>query len=153
MGQASFAQSEQEAIDKDVWYNFMQAYQDKNASLFNQIHTDDVLRVIADNNMILIGQEYKDRNLEVFNRWNSQQVKQKIEFSFLSRSQKRNWAYEIGIFKLTRYNGGQSQSYYGKFNVTLQKTGGIWKIKIDSDTNEEGSIGEEAFQKGQVLQY
>ncbi len=143
--------SEEEAINKDVWYNFMQAYQDLDASLFNQIHTDKVLRVIADADRMLIGQEYKDQNLEVFNRWNAQKIKQKIEFSFHKRVQKKNWAYEIGIYKLTRYRGGQSQSFYGKFNVTLKKESGVWKIHIDSDTSENDTIGEEDFLKGSIL--
>lgn len=144
---------EREQINKDVWYNFMQAYYELDASLFNQIHTEDVLRVVSDNGQMLIGQEYKDKNLEVFNRWNSQSINQTVEFSFLNRAQKDNWAYEIGIYKLTRKNGSRSQSYYGKFNVTLQKVGGIWKIRIDSDTSENGTIGEEDFQKGEILSY
>lgn len=151
--QLAFGQSEQEAINKDVWLNFMQAYENKNASLFNQIHTDDVLRVISDRNTMYIGQEYKDRNLETFNRWNERKIKQKIEFSFLSRSQKEDWAYEVGIFKLTRSNGTQSQSYYGKFNVTLKRISGIWKIFIDSDTNEKGALNEDSFQEGELLKY
>ncbi|MCE7991311.1 MAG: nuclear transport factor 2 family protein [Roseivirga sp.] len=153
IGQLVYAQSEQEAINKDVWLNFMEAYENKDASLFNQIHTDDVLRISPDRNTIHIGQEYKDRNLETFNRWNDRKVKQKIEFSFLSRSQKRDWAYEVGIFKLTRHSGTQSQSYYGKFHVTLKKVSGIWKIFIDSDTNENNSISETDFQQGEPLNY
>ena len=152
--QPVFAQNEAtEAINKDVWYNFMQAYQDLDASLFNQIHTNDVLRVPADQGEMLIGQEYKDKNLETFNRWNAQKIKQKIEFSFYNRIQKGDWAYEIGIFKLTRYNGRESNSYYGKFNVTLKRISGIWKIYIDSDTNEGRSINEAHFRKGDILKY
>jgi len=151
--QAQSDSLEQVQINKDVWYNFMQAYDQLDASLFNQIHTDDVLRVAADNGTMYIGQEYKDKNLEVFNRWNSQRIDQKIEFSFLSRSQKGNWAHEIGIYKLTRKRGGQSKSYYGKFNVTLQKIDSIWKIRIDSDTSENGTIDITDFEKGQILDY
>lgn len=149
----AFAQGEEEAINKDVWYNFMQAYQDKNASLFNEIHTDDVIRVSPDSNTLLIGREYKDKNIENFNQWNSARFSQKIEFSFISRSHKREWAYETGIFKLTRSQAGQSKSYYGKFNVTLKKTAGLWKIFIDADTNEKGTISEEDFQEGDILKY
>ena len=75
--------SEEEQINRDVWYNFMQAYQDLDAMLFNQIHTDDVLRIAVDGDKIFMGKEYKDRNLEVFNNWNTQRIKQKIEFSSL----------------------------------------------------------------------
>ena len=148
----SFAQeTTQDDINRDVWYNFMQAYQDLDASLFNQIHTDDVIRVVVDQNVMFVGHEYKDRNLENFNRWNANNIKQKIEFSFYSRTSKNGLAYETGIFKLTRYQGFQSKSYYGKFNVTLKKIAGVWKIYIDADTNEEGTIGEDDFLKGDEL--
>ena len=145
--------NEQEAINKDVWFNFMQAYQDLDASLFNQIHSNDVLRVMVDNDEILIGQDYKDVNLELFNGWNATNLKQKIEFSFTSRVQQKDWAYEVGIFKLTRFNNGIPRSFYGKFHVTLKKEFGTWKIFIDSDTNEKGTIGQEHFEKGTKLQF
>lgn len=145
---------ERAQINQEVWYNFIQAYQQLDASLFNQIHTDDVIRVIADQETILLGGEYKDRNLEVFNRWNSQRLKQTISFSFLSRSVKGDWAYEIGIYKLTRFNrSGTKQDYYGKFNCTLQKVNGTWKIKIDADTSENGMISEEDFGQGDILNH
>ena len=144
--------SEEEQINRDVWYN-MQAYQDLDAMLFNQIHTDDVLRIAVDGDKIFMGKEYKDRNLEVFNNWNTQRIKQKIEFSFISRIQKGNYAYEIGIYKLTRQKGFKLNSHYGKFNVALEKVGGIWKIKMDSDTNQKGAIGEEDFISANILNY
>lgn len=146
-----FAQSELEKVNHDVWYNFMQAYQDLDASLFNQIHTDDVLRVSLDNENLLIGQEYKDLNLENFNSWNQAGVKQKIEFSFHNRVHKNGWGYETGIYKLTRYYAGQSRSKYGKFNVTLKKVNGFWKIKVDADTNEGRTLNESHFQNGNIL--
>ena len=61
--------------------------------------------------------------------------------------------YEIGIYKLTRYNGATPTSYYSKFNVTLKKVSGIWKIHSDSDTNEENTISEEDFLKGSIIKY
>ncbi len=145
--------TEQDHINKDVWYNFMQAYQDLDAMLFNQIHTDDVLRVAVDGDKIYVGKEYKDRNLEVFNNWNAQRINQVIEFSFISRVQKGDYAYEIGIYKLTRKKGFRSDSYYGKFNVTLQKINGVWKIKMDSDTSEGDTINEDDFNAGSILNY
>lgn len=147
----AYSQNQIEAINKDVWFNFMQAYQDLDASLFNQIHTDDVLRIPEESGNMMIGQEYKDANLENFNRWNLAQVKQRIQFSFISRIQKGNWAYETGIYKLIRYTDSGSQSYYGKFHVTLKKISGVWKIFIDSDSSDGGTIGEEDFNRGKIL--
>lgn len=148
----AFAQSEQEKINRDVWYNFMQAYQDLNASLFNHIHTDDVLRIPIDQNQILIGREYKDSNLNMFNLWNEHKIKQRIQFSFINRIQKGDWAYEVGVYKLTRYNAYGAEHMYGKFNVTLKRVNGVWKIYIDADTSEGTSVEESDFQKARILQ-
>lgn len=145
--------AEQEQINKDVWYNFMQAYQDLDASLFNQIHTDDVLRTVNDGGRMYIGREYKDKNLEVFNNWNAQRINQKIEFSFISRVQKGEFAYEIGIYKLTRKRGTNSSSAYGKFHVILKKEDGIWRIMSDADSSENGTISETDFTKGTILKF
>lgn len=145
--------SEREAINRDVWFNFMQAYQDLNASLFNQIHTDDVLRVSVDRDEILEGRAYKDANLSTFNRWNRQKVRQQIDFSFTSRVQKGGWAHEAGVYKLTRFKAGGNQVYFGKFNVTLKKVDGVWKIYLDSDTNEGQTVNEDDFLKGDILIY
>ncbi|WP_323757838.1 hypothetical protein [Roseivirga sp.] len=148
----TFAQSEQVKINKDVWYNFMQAYQDLNASLFNHIHTDDVLRIPIDQNKILVGREYKDSNLNMFNLWNEHKIKQRIQFSFTSRIQKGDWAYETGIYKLTRYSGFNPEHLYGKFNVTLKRMNGIWKIYMDADTSEDATVNESDFLKARILQ-
>ena len=145
------AQSEQDKINRDVWYNFMQAYQDLNASLFNQIHTEDVLRVPVDQNQILVGREYKDANLLMFNQWNQLKVKQGIKFRFTNRIQKGNWAYETGIYKLTRYSGYETEHLYGKFNVTLKRVDGRWKIFMDADTSEGATIGESDFREAEPL--
>ncbi len=148
----TFAQSEQDKINKDVWYNFMQAYQDLNASLFNYIHTDDVLRIPIDQNQILVGREYKDSNLNMFNLWNERKIKQRIQFGFTNRIQKGDWAYETGIYRLTRYNGYTPEHHYGKFNVTLKKVNGTWKIYIDADTSEKATVSESDFLKTKALQ-
>ena len=131
----------------------MQAYQDLDASLFNKIHTDDVIRTVVDADQMYIGKEYKDKNLEVFNKWNAQRINQKIEFSFISRAQKDNYAFETGIYKLTRKKGFRSESYFGKFNVILRKENDVWKIMSDSDTSESNTIGEDDFANGEVLDY
>tara|TARA_A100000171_G_scaffold21689_1_gene20194 strand:+ start:1873 stop:2364 length:492 start_codon:yes stop_codon:yes gene_type:complete len=148
---STFAQSEQEKINRDVWYNFMQAYQDLNASLFNYIHTDDVLRIPIDQNQILVGREYKDSNLNMFNLWNEHKIKQRIQFSFTNRIQKGDWAYETGIYRLTRYAGLKSEHLYGKFSVTLKRVDGTWKIYMDVDTSEDATVNEDDFLKAKIL--
>jgi len=140
-----FAQSEQAKINKDVWYNFMQACQDLNASLFNQIHTEDVIRVPVDQKQILVGREYKDANIDMFNQWNQMRIQQRIQFSFTSRIQKGDLAYETGFYKLTRYNGYETEQLYLRFNVTLKRVNGIWKIFMNADTSKEATISESDF--------
>jgi ketosteroid isomerase-like protein len=53
---------------------------------------------------------------------------------------------EVGIYK-TSYllPNGQTQSFFGRFHVVLRKETGIWKILVDMDSTEGGTVGEKDF--------
>jgi ketosteroid isomerase-like protein len=55
-------------------------------------------------------------------------------------------AIDVGIYK-TSYilSDGSTQSYYGKFLAVLRKENDIWKILVDTDSSEGGTIDEKSF--------
>jgi hypothetical protein len=64
-----------------------------------------------------------------------------------------NQAYEVGIYKTTSIDEkGQSHSGYGKFHVVHRKENGVWKILVDSDSSEGGTIGEKEFLAAKQMQ-
>lgn len=80
------------------------------------------------------------------------QIKHTFELRFTERISSGNLAYEVGYFKNeSTIPSGEKRSSYGKFHVTLRKEIGHWKILVDSDSNEGGTITEEMFQAASPL--
>ena len=139
-------------INKDVWFPFIETYSNFDADGFMSIHSEDVIRVNRDGKSIRIGDEYSESMHKNSKRNIERQTKRTIEFSFLERIVRKDVAFEVGYYKVTRQVPEKpAQIFYGKFQVLLKKLDGKWKIYLDSDTSNDGKIGEENFQNGEVL--
>jgi hypothetical protein len=46
---------------------------------------------------------------------------------------------------------GITKTFYGKFLVILRKENGTWKILVDTDSSEGGTVNEEAFLAAQPI--
>jgi ketosteroid isomerase-like protein len=98
-------------------------------------------------------EQYKKQNEEGDKRSTQQKTKRTIELRFLERMANESQAFEVGIYKTTVINAqGESRSFYGKFHVVLRKENGTWKILVDSDSSEGGTIGEKDFAAAQPLE-
>ena len=140
-------------IDQQVWQPFIKAYATQDGKLFNSIHDDNVLR--ASPGGILLGKEYKDRNLKSFARGKKMGISMIFEFKFINRQAKGNVAYEVVLYygKLKTKNG--TRKWFGEFHVVLKKINGRWQIVQDRDTNLiSGKRIDEAYYqktKGEVV--
>ena len=47
---------------------------------------------------------------------------------------------------------GEKRESFGKFHVVLRKEGGTWKILVDSDSNEGGTITADLFMAAKALE-
>lgn len=147
------SQNIQSEINQQVWETFIKAYSTNDADLFNSIHSDDVLRV--NSRGIRTGEEYKTSMSNYLNGMKEKGQDMTIEFSFEQRIHKKDIAYEVGTYKLTRLNSDGSQEYFGRFHVVLKKINGVWKIVQDYDTPEVlgQSIDKEAFDMGKEMSH
>ena len=76
-----------------------------------------------------------------------------FELRFLERISNGTQAFEVGYFKNEDIKpNGEKQAYYGKFQVALRKENGIWKILVDSDSNQEEVITEKDFLAAKSLE-
>ena len=147
------AQSVSEQIDRDVWHPFVESFGGFDDDKFISIHTDDVVRVSRDGESMLVGSQYAESIRNTFAEGRERGTVRRIEFSFIDRLSKDDRAYEVGYYRVTSASGGQEYVGYGKFHVVLKKVDGVWKIAVDSDTNDGGAILEEDFMSGAMLQY
>ncbi|MEL6559261.1 MAG: nuclear transport factor 2 family protein [Bacteroidota bacterium] len=141
------------AIEKEVnqqlWQNFKTAFETRNATLFNSLHTDDVMRITP--NGIRVGKQYKDRVSGNYARTDAPE--RKIDFWIEHRIYTGDNGYEVGYFRIISTIDGKSNEYFGRFSVTLRKVNGKWLIAQDWDTDQINGkkITATDFEKGTIL--
>jgi ketosteroid isomerase-like protein len=153
----AFAQQDQTDINNQVWKPFTKAIMAQDASLFMAVHSADVVRVEIDAKEIQNFTDYKAALEKGWPGWKESMAKNgskyTFELRFIERISNSRLAYETGYFKNESTNAkGEIKKYFGKFHVTLRKENGIWKILVDSDSNDGGAITEEMFLKAKPLE-
>lgn len=138
----------QQTINDQVWKPFIKAYNELNADAFMAVHTPDVLRIIRDNDKILMGDAYRQDTEQNMAGARQRGARRQIELRFTERFANGNYAYETGYYKVsTRYEENEHYDFYGKFHVVLRKDNDRWKIMLDSDTaqSQDGPVTAEEF--------
>jgi ketosteroid isomerase-like protein len=126
-------QADQKSIEQEVntqvWKPFKQAIAQRDSKKFNELHTDDILRI---SKSITIGAAYKESNRKHYALKSS--TKQIIDFRFEQRVYAGNIGYEVGYYsvKISRQNGEKREAY-SRFHIVLKKVEGRWKIAQDWD--------------------
>ena len=141
-------QETQKEIDEQVWRPFIQAYNTFDAEAYNNLHTDDVIRSTPWG--LRIGEEYKKRNTEQFNKSKADGKKIEIDLRFEHRNASGDVAYDVGYYRVIY---GDGQTSFGRFHVVLKKIDGVWKIAQDWDTNKilDHEVSEEDFLKANPM--
>jgi ketosteroid isomerase-like protein len=137
-------------INRDIWTPFSVAYATNDASLYISLHAADFIRASGGKwagvrNLTEYGNSVRRnfaRNIENGNR-------AQIDFTFFERVAGPETASERGIYRSSSINKeGIKQDFYGKFHVFHRKVNGLWKIAVDYDSDEDGSISEADFRAG-----
>jgi len=136
-------------INEQVWNPFTETYGNNDPEGFLSIHSHDLLRVPRDSRRISDYAEYYSRMKAWFNNEKSAGRTRSISFRFIERFHNNRNASEVGIFKvLSNVGTDDEKEFFGKFHVLLLNENGVWKILMDSDSSEGGTIGAEDFEKG-----
>lgn len=140
------AQDLQKEINEQVWKPFIEHFNNRNAEGFLAVHSKDVVRAPRDSKMIFGWDEYLKQQTEGDKRGAACGRKHSLELRFTERIADKALAMDVGIYKTTSTDGqGQSRSGCGRFHVVLRKENGVWKILVDTDSSEGGTIGEKEF--------
>lgn len=126
-------------IDEQVWKPFKTTYAAYDMGSYNELHTDDVLRITSSG--IRRGESWKKGNIEWQNQRDRSNQQRTIEFSFEHRLNLDDIAYHVGFYKVVGKNQkGVWNTSFGRFHVMLKKIDGTWKIAKDWDTDMIGGI-------------
>ena len=150
----AFSQSSPTVIQKDVneqvWTIFKSSYESRDWQTFNDVHTDDIMRVSKWG--IKLGEMYKNSNMTSFQKSTD---KRTIDFSFENRVYKGDVGYEVGFYRIQYFeNESHNTTHYARFHVLLKKVAGRWKIAQDWDTSSisDVPITAENFKKANFLE-
>jgi ketosteroid isomerase-like protein len=140
------AQSSPASINEQVWKPFIKTFNEHDTEGFMNLHSKDLVRSARDGNSVINWDQYYSNGKKSAERERTSNRKRNIELRFLERIAGEDRAVEVGIYK-TSYllPDGSAQNYYGKFLVVLRKENGTWKILVDTDSSEGGTINEKSF--------
>ncbi len=126
--------SVQQIINQQIWQVFQESYQAYDYQKFNDLHSDQMIRI--NSKEIRTAAAYKQKNKDWFVRAKAEGYQQRIEFRFEKRIATGDRAYETGYYKIDAQKpDGTSSTHFARFHVALQKEAGIWKIIEDWDSN------------------
>ena len=140
-------------INKDIWEPFSQAYASGDADLYLSLHSPDFIRASRSGEHTTDLHGYSQGVLRSFNRNAIRGGRTTIDFRFFERFASDITASERGIYKYTYYPlNGEPVSGYGQFHVVSRKENGKWKIFMDYDSDEGGTIDAADFDAGWAVQ-
>jgi ketosteroid isomerase-like protein len=136
----------QKAINDQVWKPFVKNFNTGNTDGFMAVHSKDLIRVPRDAKKLSDFGQYK-KQIE-----SSGKSKRTIELRFIERIATDSKASEAGIYKTTIVTPqSETKTFYAKFLVILRKENGTWKILVDTDSSEGGTVNEAAFLAAQPI--
>lgn len=146
------AQSPQIEINQQVWKPFIQSFNENDTEGFMAVHSKDAVRSPRDGKVVWNWEEYKKQHATGDQQDKLANQKRTLELRFSERIASQDLAVEVGVYKTTyQVADGKTQSFFGRFHVVLRKESGVWKILVDTDSTEGGTIGEKEFLAAQPL--
>jgi hypothetical protein len=146
-------QAQQKEINDQVWRPFIDSFNSFDTDKFMALHSQEVVRSPRDSKSVLNWEQYDKQQKQGDTRSQADQRKRSIELRFTERIANNEQAIDVGIYKTTNINSkGESRSFYGRFHVVLRKEKGIWKILVDTDSSENGTIDEADFNSALPLE-
>jgi len=147
------AQQFKDEINAQVWRPFIQSFNDHDTKAFMSIHSKDVVRSPRDAKLVWNYDEYYKNQENGDKRELASGSKRQLELRFTERIANNGMAVEVGVYKTTMTrNDGTTHSFYGRFHVVMRKENGIWKILVDTDSSESGTIDEQDFMAAQPME-
>ncbi|WP_027393632.1 DUF4440 domain-containing protein [Aquimarina latercula] len=142
----SYGQEEifHQKINQDMYGNFSEAFKNLDYSLFASIHSKEMIRISGSGGEIKKVQDYLNGYQK---RWkNPKTTISLISFRLLERITSDTLVSDRGIYRASYTNDkNETKFFYGKFHVLLRLENNTWKILIDYDSDEKGTINQQSY--------
>lgn len=145
-GAAAHAQNYQRDINEQVWKPFIKSFDNLDADAFLSLHSKDLVRSGRESNQVLNWNDYLNQQRAGDKRYKDEGTRRTIQLRFTERLANASQAIDVGIYQTSNIGkDGVSRSFYGRFHVVLRLENGTWKILVDTDSSEGGTMSEKDF--------
>jgi ketosteroid isomerase-like protein len=136
-------------INRDIWTPFANAYEAGDVEAYLRLHRPDFVRGEGNRKRVSNLEEYSRDMRAFFAAQKERGARFTVAFRFTERLARADMAHERGVFAFTLYaKQGPGRTSYGRFHTLARKDGEAWRLVVDYDSNEAGSIDEAAFLAG-----
>lgn len=133
-------------LERDIWTPFAAAFAAGRPDDYIALHSPSLVRAMGDARRIEPVERWMKGTQGMFRSFSERGTRVAIAFRFLERIANAEAASERGIFEFTMTDPqGAARTTYGKFHVISRKEEGRWRILVDYDSSEGGTIGRDSF--------
>jgi ketosteroid isomerase-like protein len=136
-------------VNRDIWHAFRRAYGACDASGFLAVHSPDLIRAGGPDKRVYGFDEYAAQTTQWFAGLAGRGERVGIDFRFVERVAAGDPSSERGIYRITATRAdGDRRVFYGRFHTFARNVDGRWRIAVDYDSDEGGTVDEAAFAAG-----
>jgi ketosteroid isomerase-like protein len=133
-------------IDAELWTPFARAYGRGDAEALLALHSRDLVRPLGDAKRVLGLAEYAAQTRQGMQQGAQRGITSRIGLRFTERMASPQAASERGVYEVVLTGpDGKSRTVYGRFHVISRKEDGRWKILVDYDSSEGGTVDEASY--------
>jgi ketosteroid isomerase-like protein len=133
------------ALNADIWHPFQEAYADHDAKRFLALYSTDLIRAGGPTKEVIDYDMFAAQMTQWFSDTTERGAYLNIEFRFSERLASAVLASERGVFRITASKDDDRRVFYGRFHTLARHVDGRWLLVADYDSDEGGTISDEAF--------
>jgi len=139
-------------LNRDIWEPFRAAYARMDADAYLALHSADLLRVEADEKWLGGLDDYAARVRPAFAQLAAKGAVMDIDFRFTERIAAGGNASERGVYRLAVTPPGEEpRLHFAEFRTVARKHEGTWRIVLDHDHSDHGSVGVQRYTAAHAL--
>ena len=139
-------------INADVWLPFREAYRAGDHAGFLVFHHPDLVRVEVSTGWLGTLDDYAARVGRQFAHGAERGDRFDIDFRFEHRIATPDLAFEQGVYRVTiTPTDGVALVVHGRFRCLVRRTAAGWRLAVDQDDDEGGTVDADAFDAARAL--
>jgi ketosteroid isomerase-like protein len=132
-------------LNHDIWHPFRRAYAERDVEAFVALYTPDLIRAGGPTAEVYGFDRYAAETAEWFASVTTRGADIAIDFRFFERIASGDLASERGCYRI---DAPDARVFYGRFHTFSRKQHGVWRIAVDYDTNDGGTVDADTFAAG-----